>query len=123
MQNLRIYGEKPFKIAVLHGGPGAPGYMAPVARELSSTWGVLEPLQTAITVEGQVQELRKVLQNYADLPVCVIGSSWGAWLGFIVSAHFPEYIYNTGSCWIYTHIFNNNIRIFYKQCCSNQKCR
>ena len=92
MENLRIYGEPPFKIAVLHGGPGAPGYMAPVARELSSKWGVLEPLQTASTVEGQVQELRGVLQNYADLPVCVIGSSWGAWLGFILSARFPELV-------------------------------
>ncbi|MHA2061833.1 MAG: alpha/beta fold hydrolase, partial [Candidatus Sifarchaeia archaeon] len=36
MKNLRIYGNKPFNIAVLHGGPGAPGEMAPVARELSS---------------------------------------------------------------------------------------
>lgn len=92
MQNLRVYGEKPFKIAVLHGGPGAPGYMAPVARELSSTWGVLEPLQTASTVEGQVQELKEVLQESADLPVCLIGSSWGAWLGFIFSARFPDWV-------------------------------
>ena len=92
MENLRIYGEPPFKTAVLHGGPGAPGYMAPVARELSSDRGVLEPLQTASTVGGQVQELRGILQKNADLPVCVIGSSWGAWLGFILSARFPELV-------------------------------
>ena len=92
MENLRIYGKPPFRTALLHGGPGAPGYMAPVARELSSKWGVLEPLQTASTVEGQVQELKEVLQNNADLPVCAIGSSWGAWLGFILSARFPEMV-------------------------------
>jgi pimeloyl-ACP methyl ester carboxylesterase len=92
MDNLRIYGEPPFKTAVLHGGPGAPGYMAPVARELSSKLGVLEPLQTASSVEGQVLELRRALQNYADIPICVIGSSWGAWLGFILSARFPELV-------------------------------
>lgn len=93
MENLRIYGDPPFKVAVLHGGPGAPGYMAPVARELSLKWGVLEPLQTASTVEGQVQELKVILQNNAELPVCLIGSSWGAWLGFILSARFPELVH------------------------------
>ena len=47
MRNFRLYGNKPYKIAVIHGGPGAPGEMAPVARELSSDYGVIEPLQTA----------------------------------------------------------------------------
>ncbi len=61
MPNLRKYGNKPFKLAVIHGGPGAPGEMAPVARELSSIMGVLEPLQTATSLEGQVQELHNVL--------------------------------------------------------------
>ena len=49
MKNPRLYGSAPFNIAVIHGGPGAPGEMAPVARELSSLRGVLEPLQTAVT--------------------------------------------------------------------------
>lgn len=46
----RRYGKSPFITAVIHGGPGAAGEMAPVARELSRTGGVLEPLQTAETV-------------------------------------------------------------------------
>jgi len=92
MENLRIYGKTPFSIAVLHGGPGAPGYMAPVARELSRDWGVLEPLQTANSLEGQVQELRTVLLENGDLPVTLIGSSWGAMLGFIFSARYPEFV-------------------------------
>jgi len=32
MKNLRKYGKAPFSIAAIHGGPGAPGEMAPVAR-------------------------------------------------------------------------------------------
>jgi len=44
MDTLRKYGKEPFSIAVIHGGPGAGGEMAPVARELSSHWGVLEPI-------------------------------------------------------------------------------
>jgi len=86
MQNLRIYGNKPFTIAVLHGGPGASGEMAPVARELSSIRGVLEPLQTAASLDGQVRELREVLKENADLPITLVGWSWGAWLGFIFAA-------------------------------------
>lgn len=89
MDNLRMYGSQPYNIAVIHGGPGAPGEMVPVARELSSIKGVLEPLQTADTLEGQVQELKAVLQNNADIPVILIGFSWGAILSFILAAQHP----------------------------------
>jgi len=90
--NLRKYGYKPFNVAVIHGGPGAPGSMAPVARELATGWGVLEPLQTATSLEGQVQELRTVLIENGELPVTIIGSSWGAMLGFIFTARCPEFV-------------------------------
>jgi pimeloyl-ACP methyl ester carboxylesterase len=92
MKNLRTYGERPFSTAVVHGGPGAPGYMAPVARELSRDRGVLEPLQTATSLRGQVEELLAVLQEHADLPVTLIGSSWGAMLGYIFASRHPDYV-------------------------------
>lgn len=76
-------------MAVVHGGPGAPGTMAPVARELARDRGVLEPLQTAVSLDGQVQELRAVLEDNGDLPVTLIGSSWGAMLSFILAARYP----------------------------------
>ncbi len=33
MKNLKVYGKPPFNVAVIHGGPGAPGEMAPMARD------------------------------------------------------------------------------------------
>jgi pimeloyl-ACP methyl ester carboxylesterase len=92
MKNLRKYGNKPFRVAVIHGGPGAPGEMAPVARELSAIAGVLEPLQTEITLEGQVRELKAVLEKHAALPVTLIGFSWGALLSFIFTARYPSLV-------------------------------
>lgn len=92
MKNPRKYGKAPFDVAVIHGGPGAGGEMAPVARELASGWGVLEPIQTATSLEGQVEELRTVLEIYADLPVTLIGFSWGAWLSFVITAHYPRLV-------------------------------
>ena len=92
MKNLRKYGNKPYRIAVIHGGPGAPGEMAPVARELSSARGVLEPLQTATTLEGQVRELKAVLEKHSALPVTLIGFSWGAMLSFIFTARYPSFV-------------------------------
>ena len=89
MENLRTYGKKPYNIAVIHGGPGAAGEMAPVARELSFNRGVLEPLQTKSSIEGQVQELKIVLEENGSLPITLIGFSWGAWLGFIFTANYP----------------------------------
>ncbi len=90
MKNLRTYGKEPFSIAVIHGGPGAPGSIAPVARELADQWGILEPLQTAFSVDGQIQELHDVLQHRADAPVTLIGHSWGAMLSFLFAARYPE---------------------------------
>src|SRR5262249_15809566 len=92
MENLRRYGAAPFRVAVLHGGPGAPGTMAPVARELAGDRGMLEPLQAASSLQGQVEELRTVLEGHAELPATLIGSSWGAMLGFIFAAHYPALV-------------------------------
>lgn len=92
MKNPRKYGSPPYTSAVLHGGPGAPGYMAPAARELSTVTGVLEPLQTASSLEGQLLELKTVLEEHAQLPACLIGHSYGAMLGFIFSARFPSLV-------------------------------
>jgi pimeloyl-ACP methyl ester carboxylesterase len=90
MINLRTYGQKTFNVAVIHGGPGAPGSMAPVARELADQWGILEPLQTAFSVDGQIQELHDVLQENADTPVTLVGHSWGAMLSLLFAARYPE---------------------------------
>jgi pimeloyl-ACP methyl ester carboxylesterase len=92
MDSFLLYGSKPYRIAVIHGGPGAPGEMAPVARELSPQYGVIEPYQTALTIAGEVEELRKVLEENSELPAVLIGHSWGAWLSFILAARYPELV-------------------------------
>lgn len=90
--NLRIYGNAPYQVAVVHGGPGAPGEMAPVARELSTLCGVLEPLQTRETLEGQVEELQAILQEHGQLPITLLGYSWGAMLSYILTARQPSLV-------------------------------
>lgn len=92
MKNLRKYGNPPFTVAVLHGGPGAAGEMAPVARELSNNFGVLEPLQTTDSLDGQIAELKSVLEVNANLPIILIGFSWGAWLSYMFTARYPDLV-------------------------------
>jgi pimeloyl-ACP methyl ester carboxylesterase len=89
VENCRTYGSAPYSVAVVHGGPGAAGEMAPVARELASDRGLLEPLQTESSLEGQVEELRQTLEACAAPPVSLLGFSWGAWLVYIVAARYP----------------------------------
>lgn len=92
MKTVRKWGRGPYTVAVVHGGPGAPGEVAPVARELSSMKGVLEPFQSETTLDGQVQELRAVLVEQGTTPVTLVGFSWGALLSFILTSRYPDLV-------------------------------
>ncbi len=92
MKNLRIYGKSPYQVAVIHGGPGAPGSVALIARELSCDFGVLEPFQTKTSLNGQVLELKIVLKKNGKIPITLIGHSWGAWLSYILAARYPSMV-------------------------------
>ncbi len=92
MKIIRKYGNKPFNIAVIHGGPGAPGQVAPLARELSQSYGILEPFQTVNSIRGQVLELKDTLEINANGSVILIGHSWGAWLSYIFAAEYPQLV-------------------------------
>jgi pimeloyl-ACP methyl ester carboxylesterase len=92
VENIRKYGRPPFNVAVIHGGPGAPGEVAPIARELCKLAGILEPLQTAKSIEGQIEELKLILEKHAIQPLTLIGFSWGAWLSFIFACRYNSYV-------------------------------
>ena len=88
----RTHGIEPFKVVVVHGGPCAAGEMGPVAQRLGYSRGVLEPMQSATTVYGQVDELRTAVESLAIPPVVLIGHSWGAWLSCFVAANYPQLV-------------------------------
>ncbi len=92
MENPRIYGQLPAKVVLVHGGPGAAGEMAPVAKVLSRARGVLEPLQTAHTVASQVDELKSQIEEYAAPPIVLVGYSWGAWLSCFLAARHIDLV-------------------------------
>ncbi len=92
MMFLRKYGDKPFNIAVVHGGPGAGGEMAPIGRNLSNKWGIIEPIQTKKTIQDQIFELKSIILEYCFTPVIMIGYSWGAWLSLLFTAQNQELV-------------------------------
>jgi pimeloyl-ACP methyl ester carboxylesterase len=92
MENLRKYGNPPFKIAVIHGGPGAYGEMSPIAQTLSSKLGVLEPFQTSLSVGGEINELKNHILGYGSPPITLIGYSWGAWLSLLTAIYYKSLI-------------------------------
>jgi pimeloyl-ACP methyl ester carboxylesterase len=92
MKSYRLWGSPPTKVAVIHGGPGTPGAVAAVAEELSRTVGVLEPFQSADSIAGQVEELRDLLEKHCQLPVVLVGHSWGSALSYILTAQYPALV-------------------------------
>ena len=66
--HAREYGTTGPVVVLLHGGPGAAGYMAPMARELASAFRVLEPFQRGsggapLTVARHVQDLQELIES------------------------------------------------------------
>ena len=92
---LRQYGTSGPLVVVLHGGPGTPGGMAPVARELADSFPVLEPLQRGsggepLTVARHVEDLHELVESLdgGDRPA-LVGHSWGAMLALAYAAAHP----------------------------------
>jgi pimeloyl-ACP methyl ester carboxylesterase len=78
-------------VVVLHGGPGAPGSAAGLARALADDFSVLEPLQrrsglVPLTVTQHVEDLAAI----APTGSAIVGQSWGAMLGLSFAACFPD---------------------------------
>jgi pimeloyl-ACP methyl ester carboxylesterase len=92
MPTFRKHRKLPYTIVVVHGGPGGAGEMAPVAAHLSKTYGVLEPLQTKLSFRDQVEELKEVLEAHAQLPVILIGYSYGSFLSFALAGLYPRWV-------------------------------
>lgn len=86
---VRFYGEKPYRAAVIHGGPGDIGGMQPVAEHLGKMFGVMEPIQSQYTTIALVMELRRQLGLHIKEPITLIGHSWGAWLSLLVASCYP----------------------------------
>jgi pimeloyl-ACP methyl ester carboxylesterase len=92
---VRRYGTSGSLVVVLHGGPGAPGYMAPVARGLAGSFRVLEPLQRGsdgepLTVARHVADLHELVESRCGgARPALVGHSWGAMLALAYAAAHP----------------------------------
>lgn len=94
---VRRYGSAGPAVMLLHGGPGAPGYMAPVARELQDSFTVFEPFQRGsspdepLSVDKHIEDLHAVIDAYCggEKPH-IVGHSWGAMLALAYSAAHPQ---------------------------------
>jgi pimeloyl-ACP methyl ester carboxylesterase len=94
---VRSYGSVGPLVVILHGGPGAAGSMAPVARRLAEdgSFRVLEPFQRRagsepLTVARHVADLDALVGEEPGPAPALVGHSWGAMLALAYAAEHPE---------------------------------
>lgn len=92
MQNLRKYGNPPYSVVLVHGGPGAAGTMEEVAKKISGKKGVIEAIQTRYSIDSLLVELSEVVSLHGLPPLTLIGHSWGAWLSILFASKYPEQV-------------------------------
>lgn len=93
---VRLYGNAPYKIVLVHGGPGAIGSLKGFAKELNelSQIGVVEALQSKYSIDELVEELCNQIKENCAEKVSLIGHSWGAWLVVFFAGKYPELVEN-----------------------------
>lgn len=89
---IKTYGKQPYKIVLVHGGPGAAGEMQSLAEILPAKYGILEPYQSQMTIDEQIEELKDQITGHTNEKVIIIGYSWGAWLSFLFTARYNALI-------------------------------
>ena len=93
---VREYGSSGPVVILLHGGPGAPGYLAPVARKLADSFRILEPFQRRsgtepLTVARHVTDLDDLIKSHCtEQRPAIVGHSWGAMLALAYAAVHPD---------------------------------
>jgi len=90
MINIRKHGLPPYSVVMFHGGPGVRGEMEVLARKLSGSRGILEPLETEKTTDAQINVFKDLFDSTAEYPLTLVGYSWGAWLAIIFASRYPE---------------------------------
>ncbi len=91
---VRLYGKAPYRIVLVHGGPGAIGSLKGFAQELQeiSQIGVVEALQSKYSVGELIDELYRQITDNCKEKVSLIGHSWGAWLVVLFAEKYPELV-------------------------------
>lgn len=91
---VRLYGKAPYKIVLVHGGPGAIGSLKGFAQELNmlSQTGIVEAIQSKYSIAELIEELHNQIDENCNNKVLLIGHSWGAWLAALFAEKYPELI-------------------------------
>lgn len=93
MDQYRQYGTRLPQIVLVHGGPGAPGELRPLARILEKKgFSSLEALQSGTTIAEQVEELKVQVEESGLRSVTLLGYSWGAWLAILLAEKYPDLV-------------------------------
>lgn len=91
---VRLYGNTPYRVVLVHGGPGAIGSLKGLAQELNelSQIGIVEAIQSKYSIIELIEELYYQIKNYCSDTISLIGHSWGAWLAALFAEKYPEFV-------------------------------
>jgi pimeloyl-ACP methyl ester carboxylesterase len=91
LRDLKYHGEPPFKVILVHGGPGAAGELGALAKGIPEKIGILEPYFLERTLEGQINILHEAA-SVSNIPVILVGWSFGAWLSICYASRNPSLV-------------------------------
>mgnify|MGYP000228345447 CR=1 FL=1 len=90
MLKYKHYGNSPFDLVLLHGGPGAFDSLNVFAKELAIGRGVILPRLEIESLYALLKELAALIEKRADHPVSLLGHSFGALVAIALAGAYPQ---------------------------------
>ena len=90
MDNVKFYGDEPYKVIVLCGDLDASGQLVQYIEQLSPGIGTVEVLQKSTVKEDIVLEVAEIIEDYCSGLVTIVGQGRGAEIAYLCASQYPK---------------------------------
>lgn len=90
MDIIKAKPDQLSNIVLFHGGPGSPGNMPTLQKQLAKNNPCLIVEQRKDSIHELLQDIHLQIDFFSSEEVVIIGHSWGAWLSAIYAATYPK---------------------------------
>jgi len=92
MDNLKFYGDEPYKLIMLCGDLDESGILGQYVQDISPRIGVVKVFKKNTSEEAMLSEVAEVIHDYCSGLVTIVGQDKGAEIAYLCARQNPRII-------------------------------